>query len=111
LSKFWPIQKLPSLARKIGNKIWMERAWNVEQLSYRNLSRFELKFELKFKEFLWVKIEGKFTGKSWNFGFQWNLVSKLLVTPYCKKKSISIKRGSESWFPLKMGNLIDFTIV
>jgi hypothetical protein len=27
--------------------------------SYRNLSRFEFKFELKFKEFLWVEIEEK----------------------------------------------------
>jgi hypothetical protein len=28
-----------------------------------------------------------------------------------EKKSISIKRGSEIWIPLKKGILIDFTIV
>jgi hypothetical protein len=69
------------------------------------------KFELKFKEISMSWNRGKFTEKSWNFGFQWNSVRKLLATPYYQEKSFSIKRGSESWIPLEMGNSIDFTIV
>jgi hypothetical protein len=79
--------------------------------SYRYLSRFGLRFELKFKEVSMSWNLRKFTEKSWNFGFQWNSASKLLATPYCQKKSISIKRGLEIWISLKKGNWIDFMIV
>jgi hypothetical protein len=44
----------------------------------------------------WRVSPWEFTGNSWNFGFQQNLAIKLLVAPYCKEKSISIKRGSET---------------
>jgi hypothetical protein len=78
---------------------------------YRSFPRFEMEFELKFREASMSWNQRKFTGISWNFGFWWNLASKLLVTPYCQKKSISIKIGSESWIPLKKGNSFDFMIV
>jgi hypothetical protein len=84
---------VPSLAQKFVNKIWLERAWDEEQLSYRNLSRFELKFELKFKEISMGWNWRKFTRKSWNFGFQWNLARNRLASHYCQEKSISIKKG------------------
>jgi hypothetical protein len=81
-------------------------------LPYRIFSRFEMEFEWKFMEFSMHWNWRKFTEKSWKFGFTQNLPSKLLVTPYCKKKkSISIKRGSKIWIPLKKGNWIDFAIV
>jgi hypothetical protein len=69
--------------------------------SYRNLSRFELKCEWKFKEFSMSWNRRKFTRKSWNFGFQRNLASKLLVTPYCKKNPFLAKEGQKVKFHSK----------
>jgi hypothetical protein len=56
----------------------------------------------KFREFLWVEIEGKFTGNSWNFGIQWNLASKLLITPYFKENKFLAKEDQKFEYPLKM---------
>jgi hypothetical protein len=100
---------VPSLAKKIGNKIWLERAWDKKQLFLIDTCP-DLNWNLNenLRNFRWVEIKEKFTGKSWNFGFPRNLASKLLFTPYWQKKSISIKRGSEIWISLEKGIQIDF---
>jgi hypothetical protein len=36
LPELWLFQKVPPLAPKIGNKIWLERAWNEKQLFLNN---------------------------------------------------------------------------
>jgi hypothetical protein len=41
LSKFWLIQKVSSLAQKIGNKIWFERAWHKEQFFLKNFPQIQ----------------------------------------------------------------------
>jgi hypothetical protein len=46
------IKRETYLAPKIPNKIWIERATDREQFSYRNFSRFEIEFELKIREVL-----------------------------------------------------------
>jgi hypothetical protein len=49
-SKFWLVQKIPSRAPKIEIKY----GWKVFEIrinfTYRNVSRFEMEFELKFRE-------------------------------------------------------------
>jgi hypothetical protein len=92
-----------TLLRKLEIKYGWKEIEIRNNFAYGNLSIFEFKFEWKVKELFMCWNRRKFTGKFWNFGFQQNLASKLLVTPYCKEKLISIKRGSESWIPLKMG--------
>jgi hypothetical protein len=54
--KFWLIQNVPSLALKISNKIWIERAFDKEQLS---LYKF-----LQIRNRIWTKIQR--APMSWN---------------------------------------------
>jgi hypothetical protein len=65
-SKFWLIQKLPSLAPKIWSKIWMEGIWDNEQLSLWRYPQIQNGFwnknlrsshELKSRK-IWLKILG-----------------------------------------------------
>jgi hypothetical protein len=90
-------------------KLQIKYGWKYLEIrnnfTYRIFSIFEMEFELKFKEISMSWNQRKFTGKSWNFRFQWNLASKLLAMLYCQEKSISIKRGSEIWIPFKKGKL------
>jgi hypothetical protein len=56
---FKPIQKVLSLVRKIGSKIWMERVEIRNNFPYRNFSILEKGFELKCRELQWVEIHWK----------------------------------------------------
>jgi hypothetical protein len=93
-------------------KLEIKYGWKEVEMgnnaSYRNLSRFELKFELKLKE----------VSLSWNRRKILELWISTKVgqqapgyTLLQRKKSFSTKRWSEIWISLKKGNQIDFTIV
>jgi hypothetical protein len=47
LLKLWPTQKVPSRTPKIGNKIWLEREWDEEQLCLKNYAQIQNGFGTK----------------------------------------------------------------
>jgi hypothetical protein len=61
-SKFFKlslIQKVPSYSLKIGNKIWLERAWDEEQLCLKNFPQIRNGFGTKIQRtsMSWISIE------------------------------------------------------
>jgi hypothetical protein len=59
LLKIWPTQKVSLLAPKIVNKIWLERAWDEEQLFLRNFPQIWNRFGTKIQRtsLSWISIE------------------------------------------------------
>jgi hypothetical protein len=50
LPKFWLIQKVPFCAQQIGNKIWLERGWDDEQLCLKNFLQIRKGFGTKIQK-------------------------------------------------------------
>jgi hypothetical protein len=81
----WFEKYLPKLQKCEIKYDWKEYEMGMNS-TYTNFLRFLLHLNKNAKNFIWVEIEEKFTGISWNFGFHWNLARKLIVKPYCKEK-------------------------
>jgi hypothetical protein len=105
--KLWPIQKVPSILKKFQIKYGWKELEIRNNYPYINFFIFEMEFELKFRELLWVEIHWKILGL-------WILMKFGKQSPWytlLPGKSISIKRESEIWIPLKKRIRIDFMIV
>jgi hypothetical protein len=104
---------MSSIAQKFQVKYGWKGLEIRNNFPYRNFSRFEMKFEPKIKELLWVEnsLENSLENlgtldfdEIWTTSFLLHLISR-------KKKSIFIKRGYKIWISLKKKIRIDFTIV
>jgi hypothetical protein len=106
LLKRWtsPTKKIPEKYGFVDNK-------RRNNFPYRNFSRFEMKFELKFREASMSWKQGKLTGKTWKLGILWNLANKLLVVPSFKENKFQAKCGARIWISLEGGIWIAFAVV
>jgi hypothetical protein len=73
----------------------------MNNLSYRNFSRFELEFELKFGEFLWVEIEGKSLKNLGTFDFKEIWPPSSLIHLIARKNQFPSKEDQKMEFHSK----------
>jgi hypothetical protein len=108
LLKLWLVQKVSSRAPKIGNKIWMERAWDEKQLCLKNFPHIWNGFGTKIQRtsMSWISIEiyWKFLELyiSMKFGqqapFYTLLPGKINFHQKRIKNLNSIQKGKLDWF-------------
>jgi hypothetical protein len=58
-SKLWLFEKVSSLSPKMGNKIWLERTWDEEELCLKNFPQIRNGFGTKIQRtsMSWISIE------------------------------------------------------